>query len=992
MADQSSFTGRRRDRKTKMSIKITDVVARLLITFGGIGTIVAVMTVALFLIWIVWPLIEPARVTGVTPHGDTFKQVAPIQLAADEYQTIAYAFMPDGKINLINLANGSNIETRNVTDKKITAHRFSVDGSKFVLGFDTGEIQTGSLSFQTLFFERDNVPVALENLEEGDSQSIVDYRLTRTDDDARRLMTAADARSANLPNLEPVTGIVQVTPKGQYRLQRLIIDVDEPKEIAGEWPIHLVERVGSGSDPTFVIFNDADKLIIAKPTSRMNLLTGETVTSIEQDEIPYQPRPDTGKPAYMLVSGLADTVFLAWEDGTVQRYHTRNPATASLVETFDVTEGPDTKLTVFQYMLGSSTVVMGDSRGDLSAWFGFRPREPVAVGRTKDGYSIVRSSFLPDAAVKKLRKPKDGEIPSHLESYAGTLLINEYPEDLVFAKAHQLPRGDSAVTTVSSSSRSRMIAAGYASGKIRIQQITTDTTLLTTNTAEGTIQGEPVEAVAITPKENGILAAIGDQLVWWKTDKQYPEATPASLFTPIWYEGQSMPSHIWQSSSGSDDFEMKLGIVPLIFGTLKATFFAMIFAVPLALLAAIYTSEFLHPKAKTRIKPIVEMMASLPSVVLGFLGGLVFAPIIGQAIPAVLAAFMMIPLAFLVAAYAWQLLPRASQLYLTNMGVAEAKGGGAEPGVKRVLYQAVFFFGGVRLLLLLVMLAVGVIVAIGVGPIFDSVLFAGDLRAWLNYSPYDGSEANQQYSNGLGGWVALLWPVGAVITALIFSRFVNPRLREMGQTMSRPNLALLDIVKFLVGIVLTIVIAILLGVVLLTIGFDPRGPAYLGGINFAPMGSYIQRNALIIGIAMGFAVIPLIYTLAEDALSSVPEHLRSASLGCGATPWQTATTIIVPTATSGLFSACMIGLGRAVGETMIVLMAFGSTAIMDLNIFNGARPLSANIAIEMPEAVKGSTHYRTLFLCGLTLFVMTFVVNTLAEGVRQRFRKRNKNL
>jgi phosphate transport system permease protein len=139
---------------------------------------------------------------------------------------------------------------------------------------------------------------------------------------------------------------------------------------------------------------------------------------------------------------------------------------------------------------------------------------------------------------------------------------------------------------------------------------------------------------------------------------------------------------------------------------------------------------------------------------------------------------------------------------------------------------------------------------------------------------------------------------------------------------------------------------------------------------------------------MGFAIIPIIYTLAEDALSSVPQHLRLGSLGAGATPWQTARRIIIPTAMSGLFSAVMIGLGRAVGETMIVLMATGNTSVMQMNWFNGLRTLSANIATEMPEAVAGGTHYRVLFLAALTLFAITFVLNSVAEAVRQRFRKR----
>src|SRR4029434_5148673 len=110
---------------------------------------------------------------------------------------------------------------------------------------------------------------------------------------------------------------------------------------------------------------------------------------------------------------------------------------------------------------------------------------------------------------------------------------------------------------------------------------------------------------------------------------------------------------------------------------------------------------------------------------------------------------------------------------------------------------------------------------------------------------------------------------------------------------------------------------------------------------------------------MVFAILPIIYTIADDALTSVPEHLRSASLGASATPWQTAVRIVIPTAMSGLFSAVMIGLGRAVGETMIVLMSGGNTPVRDMNIFNGFRTLSANIAVELPEAPVNTTHFRT---------------------------------
>ena len=153
-----------------------------------------------------------------------------------------------------------------------------------------------------------------------------------------------------------------------------------------------------------------------------------------------------------------------------------------------------------------------------------------------------------------------------------------------------------------------------------------------------------------------------------------------------------------------------------------------------------------------------------------------------------------------------------------------------------------------------------------------------------------------------------------------------------------------------------------------------------------------QRNCLVVGFAMGFAVIPIIFTISEDALSNVPPRLVSGSLALGATRWQTAMRVVVPTASPGIFSAIMIGFGRAVGETMIVLMATGNTPVLEWNLFTGMRTLSASIAVEIPEAPYGSTLYRVLFLAALLLFAATFVVNTVAELVRMRLRQRYQQL
>jgi phosphate transport system permease protein len=120
----------------------------------------------------------------------------------------------------------------------------------------------------------------------------------------------------------------------------------------------------------------------------------------------------------------------------------------------------------------------------------------------------------------------------------------------------------------------------------------------------------------------------------------------------------------------------------------------------------------------------------------------------------------------------------------------------------------------------------------------------------------------------------------------------------------------------------------------------------------------------------------------------VPASLGQGSLALGATPWQTLTRVVLPGASAGIFAALMIGFGRAVGETMILLMATGNTPQSEGGLFSGLRTLSANIAIEMPEAAVGSAHYRILFLSAFLLLIFTLMINTLAELIRQRLRHR----
>jgi phosphate transport system permease protein len=145
---------------------------------------------------------------------------------------------------------------------------------------------------------------------------------------------------------------------------------------------------------------------------------------------------------------------------------------------------------------------------------------------------------------------------------------------------------------------------------------------------------------------------------------------------------------------------------------------------------------------------------------------------------------------------------------------------------------------------------------------------------------------------------------------------------------------------------------------------------------------------VVVGFALGFAVIPVIFTISEDAIMNVPRSLWAASEALGATRWQTTWRVVVPAAAPGIFAALMLGFGRAVGETMIVLLAAGNTPLVDLSPFSGMRTISACIAVEIPEAPNGGTLYRVLFLSGVLLFLFTFVCNTVAEVVGHRLRRK----
>ncbi len=149
-----------------------------------------------------------------------------------------------------------------------------------------------------------------------------------------------------------------------------------------------------------------------------------------------------------------------------------------------------------------------------------------------------------------------------------------------------------------------------------------------------------------------------------------------------------------------------------------------------------------------------------------------------------------------------------------------------------------------------------------------------------------------------------------------------------------------------------------------------------------------RLNAFVAGVALGLAIIPVVFSIAEDALTSVPRSYTQAALALGSSRWQAAWQIVLPAAMPGVFAAVVLGFGRAIGETMVVLMASGNASIMSWTLLDSTRTITATIAAELAETVFGGHHYRILFMIGLLLFAVTFIANLISDLVMHRLKAR----
>lgn len=802
--EPESGRSRLRSTRTARSRLVADRIARWMVTGGGLAIIASILAILLFILVEVWPLTREARVEQVA------SQPAP-EATAPGTAPLAAGTVDEHRTHLVGLGTDGIARIVRLADGA-TIGSVDVVGTALAprpAGQDEGDDEPAT-----------SPPTARRPAVVGVGQAPGGV-LTAALSDGHILAVPIDFRvrfEGQERKTEPVIGEAVVFDL--FADHDGFGDGDAPSRPAGPadatsgqsprlaamtaWTARLDDD-GAGAAAAQL----ADgRLVLVERTVRQGFLSSKVEETVRRFEAPVSYRLSA-----MELDGRRDNLYAGTPGGELLWW----TVGANGPENLQVVSAGGSAISALSLLIGDRTLVVGQHDGELSAWF---PVEPESSG---GGDRLTRIRTFPPQA-------------------GGVVEIRSSPRSKGF-----LAIGDGGRLGLYHSTSGRLLWRGALE-------------------ADAGANAPRVLDLAFAPKANAAYVLTHDRVAAFAIDNPHPETTWKTLFGKVWYEGYDEPTFVWQSSSGTDDFEPKLSLTPLLVGTLKGTFYSLLLAIPLGILGAMYLSHFMHPAFKRYIKPVIEIMAALPSVVLGFLAGLWLAPRLEQIMPAVFLMLLVLPALVLLTGWLWSLLPRTFRNRVPT---------------------------GAEMFLFLVALAAGIWLAIELEPVFEAVVFGGDFPTWLR------------------------------------------------ETTGLP--------------------------------FD-------------------QRNAIVVGIAMGFAVIPIIFAISEDAFANVPSNLVAGSLALGANRWQTVTRVVLPTASPGIFSAVMVGFGRAVGETMIVLMATGNTPIMDWNPFNGFRTLSANIAVEIPEAPLGGTLYRTLFLAALLLFLVTFVINTVSELVRHRLRERYSKL
>ncbi|MBX3363720.1 MAG: ABC transporter permease subunit [Phycisphaeraceae bacterium] len=961
-------------RKLRRSVHLWDKAAELVISLGGMAILAAVLGICVYLVWVIFPLFRGGSVAEATA-AVAKNDIPATAYVLDEYRSAVAIIGQNGHLSVWSCDHGALVHETPIAPegRVITSASQSSDPTHIVLGYDDGTVHVLSIGFTSALLSE-------ERLRDG----ILDVRGVLHAPESIQQGTSIVVRAEHSEEGPRVRadgslgGVIARSESGDLRLTVPMIDLRDPVRAGhGRGKVTHVHVTSSADGRRFVLARTDDGAAsLGQLVERRPLGGGPARLSFTAAPVELDADPDD-LPRNLFVTGDGRNVLALWPDGRLRRYvpvsaEPRAPFRSG--EFISLVDAPG-EITAAAMLAGGQTLVVGDSRGALTSWS--IARDPTA---------------LPDA--RRMRK-------SHVFRESGSPII-----------------------LLSMSARDRTFLAADQAGMLHIYHGTSekDIASIRSQAAESSVT---IRHAGLAPKNDAVFAIADDgSLRTWTLDMGHPDASIRALFGPMLYEGEAQPRFIYQSSAVTKASEAKISLVPLIFGTLKATIFAMLFAGPIAVMAAVYTSEFLHPSTRKLIKPTIELMAGLPSVVLGLIAAIVLAPYIRDHLPIVLAACVLAPLSVVIGASLWFILPAHITRRLTGItqlaAIALLLAAGAVaagvfgPAIEHRLFrptptEVAFLAGSVQELAADESPPAWVGLRDSMSPDEqrrlrrDGFAFDGGrvVRPYLPDDPAarvqllsqaaaDGLDApdfrrwlDGVFGSAMPGWLVILIGPALLAAFLLRRALVDPYVRRL--TTASPHVvslfaeALLCLATILSAIALAQVGAVALDLA----GFDPRDSIF---------GPFNARNTLVVGIIMGFAIIPIIFTISEDAMRAVPDSLRQASLGCGATPWQTAARVVIPVAASGIFSACMIGLGRAVGETMIVLMATGGTPEINWNIFAGFRTLAANIAIELPEAQAGSTHYRVLFLCGFVLFLMTIIINTTAELVRQRVRRRNASL
>jgi phosphate transport system permease protein len=531
----------RRFEPTKSAYFI-DGLMTYMITVGGIGVIIAVLGIFVFILSQILPLFQGAQV--VPRHSVQLPPASYAILGADEWTEYPFLLTSQGQLSLVDLV-----------------------GQRGVQPVDPGFAE--ALTFSAFTYDQNRQELVFATLDGRFSVVSLNYRADFGGQDTRRIVA------------EPKAGPILSIGKPNYPITQVVYgDAGETKLVAA------LQNVDGGREVHAVTLTQRRTLLGAGKT-----MLGDTFNLTSQIK---------GEPQDIAVNPQANGLVVATQTGEIY-YFFRDNNDITLRQVFSpFNDTEDARIASMHYLLGGVSLILTNA----------------------NGANRVFSLYVPKGGTTRL-----------------------------FGHTKTFPALPQAATYYASSIRNKAFLIGEGS-TASLRYATTETVRWQRDLPF------TVDLALLGGKYNRLLFLdSANTLHTYSLSDPHPEAGFKALFQPIWYEGANAPRYTWQSTGGTDDFEPKLSLIPIIIGTLKGTLYAMLFAVPIALLAAIYTSKFLHPNLRTVVKPTMEIMASLPSVILGFLAALWLAPLLETQVPSFLLMLIGMPLSSLVIGKLWSSLP-----------------------------------------------------------------------------------------------------------------------------------------------------------------------------------------------------------------------------------------------------------------------------------------------------------------------------------------------